>query len=481
MMARTPEPLFEHNLSSGATVTMTEDTYQALLKMARGSVESAAVLLAHVVGSADRAPRLIVTAVRPVPKNAYVRRTDRSLEIASEGYMHALSDAEATKTLAIWVHTHPSAGAVVSPSRHDDKVNAELHEVFAMRSQPAAYAWMILGHDHDELTFNGAVTSIDDDIPLVRVTAVGTGVRRISAQDHREADSVPSEHLPDDLFDRNIRALGSEVQKVISDVVFAVVGAGGTGSAVAEQLVRLGARRLILIDPDTISLSNVTRVYGSTPQDVDQPKVEVLARHLKRIAPDLRVVTIQAAITREAVARRLLDADLVFGCTDDNAGRLRLSRLPFYYYIPVIDCGVQLTSDHNDIIAGIYGRVTTVHPGSACLVCRDRVDLGRAEAELRSADEQARLEREHYAVALPGAEPALVSFTTMTAAWAISELIERLIGYGERPSPSELLIRVHERKVNANIVDPTPGHYCHPNTELERDEEMFLGMNWPPC
>jgi proteasome lid subunit RPN8/RPN11 len=473
-------PPYEQILSGGASVTMTEDTYKALLDMAKEPIESAAVLLARVIGSTDRTPRLIVTAVRPVPEDAYLQRSDRSLEIASDGYMHALSEAEATTSLALWVHTHPGAGAVVRPSRHDDKVNTELHHVFAMRSQPAYYAWMILGYDNDELTFSGAVAITDDEtVPILRVTVVGAGLRRIGSRDDREASNLYSEPLPLDLFDRNIRALGSEVQKVISDLVFGVVGAGGTGSAVAEQLVRLGARHLLLIDPDTLSLSNVTRVYGSTPLDVDRPKVEVLASHLQRIAPDLRVEAIHDAVTREAVARRLLDTDLVFGCTDDNAGRLRLSRLPFYYYIPVIDCGVQLTSDQDDIIDGIFGRVTTVHPGAACLVCRERVDLARAEAELRSADEQARLEREHYAVALPGVEPALVPFTTMTAAWAISELVERLIGYGERPSPSELVLRVHERKVNANMASPTPGHYCHPDTQLDYDEEMFLGMNWP--
>lgn len=44
-----------------------------------------------------------------------------------------------------------------------------------------------------------------------------------------------------------------------------------SGQAVAEQLVRLGVRRLLLIDPDTLTASNVTRVYGSTPGHVGRP------------------------------------------------------------------------------------------------------------------------------------------------------------------------------------------------------------------
>lgn len=60
----------------------------------------------------------------------------------------------------------------------------------------------------------------------------------------------------------------------------AVIGCGGTGSSVAEQLVRLGVRYLTMIDPDHVSQSNLTRVYGSTASDVGRPKCQVLAGHL---------------------------------------------------------------------------------------------------------------------------------------------------------------------------------------------------------
>jgi len=85
-------------------------------------------------------------------------------------------------------------------------------------------------------------------------------------------------------------------------------------------------------------------------------------------------------VTAEHAARRLAGCDVVFGCTDDNAGRLVLSRLPTYYLTPVIDMGVLLSSD-NGRLTGIDGRVTVVSPGSACLVCRGRIDLARAGSE----------------------------------------------------------------------------------------------------
>lgn len=462
---------------AGATLSVDDRIYEMLCSAASGRLEAGAVLLATVVSSPAGRVRLTAIKLIPVPYEAYlVRKSDR-LTISSEGYMHALSEAEAAGAVALWVHTHPGDGARVSPSWHDLVVNDELRDVFALRSSPSMYGWLVLGQQNGRLTFTGALEQEPQaQIRITRINVVGSRFRRLVAQDEFGAQNGAN-GLPD-LFDRNIRALGTEVQKVISDLTFGLVGAGGTGSAVAEQLVRLGARRLLIIDPDTLSISNTTRVYGSTPADVGLAKVDVLAAHLNRIAPDLKVEVVRGDVTTEAVARRLLDADLVFGCTDDNAGRLRLSRLPYFSYIPVIDCGVILTSDSESIIEGIFGRVTVLHPGTACLVCRDRIDMGRAEAEVRSAAEQHRLEREGYAAALPGVEPALVAFTTMVAAWAVSELLERLVGYGESPAPSEVLLRVHDRRVGANLQLPADGHYCDSDMQVVHDEDMFLGMNW---
>ena len=173
------------------------------------------------------------------------------------------------------------------------------------------------------------------------------------------------------MFDRNVRAFGGAIQATLSDLRVGVAGCGGTGSAVAEQLVRLGVRHLVLLDPDHLSASNVTRVYGSTPEDVGQLKVDVLRRHLSAIAPGLRVQTSATPVTQEAAARTLITCDVVFGCTDDNAGRLVLSRLPTYLLMPVIDCGVLLSSGEDGVLTGIDGRVTVVAPGTACLVCRN--------------------------------------------------------------------------------------------------------------
>jgi molybdopterin/thiamine biosynthesis adenylyltransferase len=289
-----------------------------------------------------------------------------------------------------------------------------------------------------------------------------------------------AEKLPD-LFDRNVRALGGEVQRVLQDLRIGVVGCGGIGSCVAEQLVRLGVRQFVLVDPDTLSVSNLTRVYGSTAADIGRRKVDIVADNLARISPEACSTRIASMITCEAIARQLVELDLVFGCTDDNAGRLVLSRLATYMLIPVIDCGVILTSNRDGLLEGIDGRVTTLTPGSACLVCRGRIDLERARSELLTPEERVRREDEGYAPALRGVEPAVVAYTTLVAATAVGELLERLVHYGSDLTPSETLLRVHEREISTNVQLPRERHYCHPDSgKLGLGlTEPFLEQTWP--
>ena len=179
-------------------------------------------------------------------------------------------------------------------------------------------------------------------------------------------------------FDRQIRAFGLDGQRLLAQLRVGVVGARGTGSAVCEQLIRLGVGELLVIDPDVINDdgSNVTRVYGSTMNDIGMPKVEIVARAATQIGLGTKVSAVQVSINDEATARLLTDCDVVFGCTDDNRGRMTLSRVAVWYLIPVIDMGVKLTST-DGTLTGIEGRVTIIGPDTGCLQCRGRINPRR--------------------------------------------------------------------------------------------------------
>ena len=62
---------------------------------------------------------------------------------------------------------------------------------------------------------------------------------------------------------------GAAGQHILQASKVAVVGLGGVGSLVAEQLARLGVGNIVLIDPDEIESSNLSRVVGATRVDVE--------------------------------------------------------------------------------------------------------------------------------------------------------------------------------------------------------------------
>lgn len=457
------------------SVVIPQMVAEELESVANLSVETAGVMLAGVGEAPNGDIKLLARCMRWVREEAYSRREWNGLSIRSDGYIPALAEAETRGATCIWVHTHPGQGSSPRPSEHDRVVDREISDLFRLRSGSPYYGALIFSPCHQGLAFTGHLQREDgQDVSIERLWQIGDRWRLVRAVDSSRPQLA-------DIFDRNVRAFGPAIQQTLGDLVIGIVGCGGTGSVVAEQLVRLGVRRLVLVDPDELSESNVTRVYGSILSDVGRPKVQVLARHLVHIAPELHCKTIQAMVTLETVARHLVGCDVVFGCTDDNAGRLVLSRLATYLLTPVIDCGVLLSSNGDGQLTGVDGRVTVLSPGQACLVCRDRIDLARASAELLTPDERMRREDEGYAPALARTEPAVVTFTTVVGATAVSELLERLIGYGPEPRPSEILLRCHEREISTNVAFPRQGHYCDPRSDKLGIgmTEPFLEQTWP--
>ena len=332
-----------------------------------------------------------------------------------------------------------------------------------------------LGANGLELSASGVGGVLPDASESIPVDAV-----RVLDHRWRLLLSVRDGGWPCATFDRQIRAFGSDGQRLLGHLRVGVVGAGGTGSAVCEQLIRLGVGELLVIDPDVINDdgSNVTRVYGSTMNDIGTPKVDIVARSAQHIGLGTRVSPIQGSINNEAIARMLTDCDVVFGCTDDNRGRMTLSRLAVWYLIPVIDMGVKLTSS-DGILSGIEGRVTVIGPETGCLQCRGRINSQALQAEVLQPVERADRVAEGYAVGLAERDPAVVTFTTGVASQAVSELLARTFSLDDEPPSTELLMRFHRRDIRRNTRSGALGHWCQdPNNVGAGDTTPFLGTVW---
>jgi hypothetical protein len=296
-----------------ATIVLPGKITDQLQSAALNPLETAGVLLVSIVKTGDGSLRLLAREIHWVDDSAYLRREHNSLSIASHGYVHALGRAEQIGACAIWFHTHPGIDSWPVPSEHDELVDREIADLFRLRSGSPYYGALIISPCAAGFSFTGHLDSADCRITKIdRLFIVGDRLRLVRSFDLEAGGLSPS-------FDRNIRAFGTAVQQTLGDLRIAIVGCGGTGSAVAEQLIRLGVTKALLVDPEELSESNVTRLYGSTPDDIGKPKVDVLAAHLLAIAPEARVESVRGMITIEPVAKRLSGCDVVFGCTDDNA------------------------------------------------------------------------------------------------------------------------------------------------------------------
>lgn len=220
------------------------------------------------------------------------------------------------------------------------------------------------------------------------------------------------------MHDRHVRALGPEIPSVLGDLRVAIIGCGGTGSAVAEQLERLGVRDFVLVDPDRLSDSNTTRVYGSALLDVGRLKVELLGEHL-RVAPGAVINCVEGSVCQRQVAERIVGADVVFDCTDDEAGRMRLSRFAYAYLTLLIDCRVKISADGAGIVDDVTGRVTIL--------------------DTRSAWHRARSGCLHHCGGVACGQRVA---RTARRVW-------------RRSTASEVLLRVHDRAVSTNHQKPS--------------------------
>lgn len=451
------------------TIAFSAPSWELLTAELSRAEETAAVLLAGRAAEDDRLTLLVRETVW-VPNDGYELRAPEGLRIRSSGYVGALKRAADANLVPIFFHTHP--GGSPRPSQLDAKVDEEIEGLFTLRSEQKYFARLIVGGAPESPRISGLVTDTDS-----HTTARVTRVRVVGARLQLFLDEVESEEPPL-AFDRQLRAFGRAGQARLQALRVGVVGLGGTGSAVVEQLLRLGVGEVVAVDDDVVSDTNLTRIHGSTTSDIGTSKVDLVRTIAAEIGLGTKVTTIADRVTSRATAEMLRGVDVIFGCTDDNAGRAVLSRLAYWYLIPVIDMGFVIAGGDAGI-SGLFGRVTIVGPGQACLICRGRVDPVLARIELTPGPERERLAAEGYAPGLGEPDPSVVAFTTLIGSLAVTELLERLIGYGQDRPPSELILRLHDRELNRSTSEPTSTHYCGDSSQwAQGDAQPFLGQVW---
>ena len=105
-----------------------------------------------------------------------------------------------------------------------------------------------------------------------------------------------------------------------------VFGIGGVGSFVVEALTRAGVGNLILVDNDTVCISNLNRQIHATQATVESVKVEAMKARVLSINPNCKVEAKQEFITADNIQEIIPeDIDYVVDAIDTVTSKLALA------------------------------------------------------------------------------------------------------------------------------------------------------------
>ncbi|HTR77877.1 MAG TPA: ThiF family adenylyltransferase [Gemmatimonadaceae bacterium] len=253
--------------------------------------------------------------------------------------------------------------------------------------------------------------------------------------------------------------LGESSDATLGALRVGIVGLGGGGSHVAQQLAHVGVGNYVLVDPDRIESSNLNRLVGGTVADlkVRRWKTTIAARQIRRVLPRARIVEIKEEW--QGAAESFRDCDLVLGCLDSFAGRRELEEAARRFLIPYIDVGMDVIK-----AAGRYaivGQIALSMPGRPCLRC-----LGVVRDTDVAAEAQA------YGAA--GGKPQVVWPNGLLASVAVGLAVQLVCPWHE--GRNDMVLLEYDGNVNTVAVSSVLGdvaHDCPHFTEVAR-----LGDPW---
>lgn len=384
-------------------------------------LECVAIVLCGRAGN-DADETLLAHEIVELPPSL-VRRSARSVDWSTDSLPPLLAKCAQMGWGVVKIHSHPTGFDGFSSI--DDASDLELF--------PGVYAWTATTRPHlsaimlpDGVIRARVVDETGSQSAHVNVTVVGSALRTWPATPH--GGQPLREHS------RTIQAFGIGTVQRLRDLTVGVVGCSGTGSWTVELLARLGVGHLVLVDPDVVEQVNLNRIVHASVEDAAcaRPKVDVLARAVRRTGLSVDVETYQRDVHHPTVVRCLSRCDVIIGCVDSIDAREVMCRLSTYYTLPYFDVGVRLVSDGEGGVAHVVGSVNYVHPEAPSLLDRGLYSAKQlADAGLRRSDPDAYAKQldAGYISGVMEARPAVASVNAFYASLAVNELLERLHPY----------------------------------------------------
>ena len=145
----------------------------------------------------------------------------------------------------------------------------------------------------------------------------------------------------DGRYARNIPALTRAECEVLRQKRILVVGCGGLGGHIIDQLARIGVGFLRVVDGDVFEASNLNRQLLSSVPLLGVSKAKTAADHIARVNPDVTVESVQTFLTEGNATEILAGCDIVMDALDNIPSRRILAAACEKANIPYIYGAIQ--------------------------------------------------------------------------------------------------------------------------------------------
>lgn len=305
----------------------------------------------------------------------YNDQTIVSINIDSEFRAKCLSEIDERLDVdtIIDVHTHPFSGGFPHFSGVDTDDEYNMKSYLMSKGNDIHYASIVFSRDmYDARVWVSENGKIQQKKAIIKTQKVSENIPT-----YGKKRGVNDEAGQLEMFNRSILALGVEtIKSMMYDQSITIVGVGGVGSIIAENLIHMGFQRINLVDFDVVEMSNLNRLVGATYEDAKRklPKVDVIARHLRSINPRASVRTYCKSVFDKDVENVIALSDWIFLTTDNYSSCVHVQELAFEYYVPFISAATNIVVEDNKI-TDMRGEVLLIRIGDRmCLNCLGKID-----------------------------------------------------------------------------------------------------------
>jgi len=125
-------------------------------------------------------------------------------------------------------------------------------------------------------------------------------------------------------------------QQKLLDATVLIIGLGGLGSPAAMYLAAAGVGHLVLVDFDTVELSNLQRQIIHHTDDIGRPKVESARDALRKLNPDVKLTLVDHKLEGMELQQHITAADVVLDGSDNFATRFAVNDACVAARVPLV-------------------------------------------------------------------------------------------------------------------------------------------------